>query len=499
MGAVSKLNADVAVAGNGVLGLSIALELVRRSPGLRVVVAGPASRQGGATVAAGAMLNCFAEVTDSTDRHPASRMKFTLARAALDAWPHWLEGLHDEETGRGPTLVAPGTFVVLGARSTPTATRSFDAVHAALKEHAEPHHEVAADDIPGLRAVPNERPVRALYLEREGAVDARAILQALENTGRRLGVTFLDSQVSRLLGTRDTVNGMLLADGTELSAGAVVVAAGAVSQPLLDQLVPDGTPPLLHGTGFAVQTMRHIAPGFDSVIRTPTRSGACGIHLVPLGGGVEYIGATNIVLFDPSPGPRIGVTQSLLRFATDQFDSRLGMSAIQRWHYGSRPVSMDRFPLLGPTGTPGLFVATGTYRDGFHCSPMIAGHLADLILNPGSTPELLAPFAPERPPIETMTVEASIDLFVCDAVETATEYGLRLPYFLDTDPVAAQARNEANQALERLDRPLALTPEILAAIRDASPEHIQRLNTYLNTTPPSRPAPARADLVLQPE
>ncbi|MFF7258227.1 NAD(P)/FAD-dependent oxidoreductase [Streptomyces microflavus] len=494
-----KSNADVAVAGNGVLGLSIALELVRRSPGLRVVVAGPASRPGAATVAAGAMLNCFAEVTDSTDRHPASRAKFALARAALDAWPHWLEGLHDEETGLGPTLVAPGTFVVLGARSTPTATRSFDAVHAALKEHAEPHHEVAADDIPGLRAVPNERPVRALYLEREGAVDARAVLQALENTGRLLGVTFLDSQVSQLLGTRDAVNGMLLADGTELSAGAVVVAAGAVSQSLLDQLVPDVTPPLLHGTGFAVQTMRHIAPGFDSVIRTPTRSGACGMHLVPLGGGVEYIGATNIVLFDPSPGPRIGVTQSLLRFATDQFDTRLGMSAIQRWHYGSRPVSLDRFPLLGPTSTPGLFVATGTYRDGFHSSPMIAGHLANLILNPGSTPELLAPFTPQRPPIETMTVEASIDLFVSDAVETATEYGLRLPYFLDTDPVAAQARNEANQALERLDRPLALTPEILAAIRDASPEHIQRLNTYLNTTPPRRPAPTRADLVLQPE
>ncbi|MET9977673.1 NAD(P)/FAD-dependent oxidoreductase [Streptomyces microflavus] len=478
MGAVPKLNADVAVAGNGVLGLSIALELVRRSPGLQMVVAGPASRPGAATVAAGAMLNCFAEVTDSTGHHPASRAKFALARAALDAWPHWLEGLH-EETGLGPALVAPGTFVVLGARSTPTATRSFDAVHAALKEHGEPHHEVAAEDIPGLRPVPNERPVRALYLEREGAVDARAVLQALENTGRRLGVTFLDSQASQLLGTKGAVSGMLLADGTELSAGAVVVAAGAASQPLLDQLVPHQTPPLLHGTGFAVQTVRHIAPGFDSVIRTPTRSGACGMHLVPLGGGVEYIGATNIVLFDPPPGPRIGVTQSLLRFATDQFDTRLGMSAIQRWHYGSRPVSLDRFPLLGPTSTPGLFVATGTYRDGFHSSPVIARHLADLILTPGTTPELLTAFAPERPLIETMTVEASIDLFVSDAVETATEYGLRLPYFLDTDPIRVQARNEAIQALERLDRPLALTPEILAAIRDASSEHIQRLRGHL--------------------
>ncbi|MFF9853103.1 NAD(P)/FAD-dependent oxidoreductase [Streptomyces litmocidini] len=490
------MNVDVAVAGNGVLGSSIAVELVRRSPGLRVVVVGPASRPGAATVAAGAMLNCFAEVTDGVDRHPASRAKFALARAALDAWPDWLEGLYDGGNGPRPALVSPGTFVVLGARATPTATRNFDAVHVALKEYAEPHQWVEAADVPGLRPVPHERPVRALYLEREGAVDARAVLDALEHTGRRLGVAFLDGQADRLCGTNGKVTGVRLADGTELAAGAVVVAAGAASQPLLDQSLPDRTPPLLHGTGFAVQTLRHASPGFDRVIRTPTRSGACGMHLVPLGGGVEYIGATNIVQFDPPPGPRIGVTQSLLRFATDQFDTRLGMSAIQRWHYASRPVSLDRFPLLGPADTEGLFVATGTYRDGFHSSPVIARHLADMILNPGTAPELLAPFAPVRAPIETMTIEASIDLFVSDAVETATEYGMRLPYFLDTDPVAAHARTEAHQALERLARPIALDPEIMAALQDASGARVERLDAYLNAAHASHRVPPTAALSI---
>ncbi|MET9323301.1 FAD-dependent oxidoreductase [Streptomyces sp. NPDC003038] len=487
------MSVDVAVAGNGVLGLSIAVELVRRSPGLRVVVAGRASRPGAATVAAGAMLNCFGEVTDCVGRHPASRAKFALARAALDAWPDWLEGLCEGGKGRGPALVSPGTFVVLGAQATPTATRSLDAIRAAVKEYAEPHHEVEAVDIPGLQPVPHERPVRALYLEREGAVDARAVLAALEDTGRRLGVVYLDAQVSRLLTVKGGVGGMCLEDGTDLSAGAVVVAAGAASQTLLHRVVPDQMPPLLHGTGFAVQTVRQAPPGFDRVIRTPTRAGACGMHLVPLGDGVEYIGATNIVLFEPPPGPRIGVTQSLLRFATDQFDTRLGMSAIQQWHYGSRPVPLDGFPLLGPAGTDGLFVATGTYRDGFHSSPLIARHLADMILNPGTTPELLAPFAPVRAPIETMTIDASIDLFVSDAIETATEYGMRLPYFLDVDPVATHTLNEAHEALDRLEQPLALNPEILAAIRDASCAQLQRLNSHLQAARPSRPASASAD------
>ncbi|MEU4796718.1 FAD-dependent oxidoreductase [Streptomyces sp. NPDC023327] len=493
------MSVDVAVAGNGVLGLSIALELVRRSPGLRVTVVGPTARPGAATVAAGAMLNCFAEVTDSTGHHPASQAKFALARAALDAWPHWLEGLYDGETGTGPALVSPGTFVVLGAQASPTTTRNFDAIHAALKEYAEPHHEVEGTEVPGLRPVPNERPVRALYLEREGAVDARAVLAALESTGRRLGVTFLDGQVSQLLATSGKVSGMRLADGTELAAGAVVVAAGCASQPLLEQLVPGRTPPLLHGIGFAVETVRDTFPGFERVIRTPTRSSGCGMHLVPLGGGVEYVGATNVVLFDPPPGPRIGLSQSLLRFVIDQFDIRLGMSAVQRWHYGSRPVPLDRIPLLGPASTERLFVATGTYRDGFHSSPVIARHLADLILSPGTTPKLLTQFAPERAPVQTMSVEASIDLYVSNAVETAAEYGLRVPWFLDTQPVAKQARHEAAQVLESLAHPLALYPDIIGALRDASPAQIQRFNTYLHAAYPSGPAPAMADVVVGPQ
>ncbi|MEV7524385.1 FAD-dependent oxidoreductase [Streptomyces sp. NPDC091371] len=474
---------DVVVAGNGVLGWSVAVELARRCPGLRVVVVGPVARPGSATVAAGAMLNCFAEVTDTTSGHPVSRAKFALARAALDAWPDWLEAVRDGE-GPAPRLVSPGTFVVLGAQATPTAVRNFDAVQAALKEHGEPHQEVQPEDIPGLRPVPHERPVRALYLEREGAVDARAVLTALERRGRRLGVTFVDGHASRLLTANGHVTGMRLADGSQISAGAVVVAAGAASQTLLDQALPHRTPPLLHGTGCAVTTLRHAGPGFDRVIRTPTRSGACGMHLVPLGGGIEYLGATNIVCFDPPEGPRLGVTQFLLRFATDQFDTRLAMSAVRNWHYAHRPVPLDRFPLLGPTHLDSLHVATGTYRDGFHSSPVIARHLTDQILGPAVQPELLAPFAPERAPVETMTVEESVDLFVADAVETATEYGMRLPYFLDTDPIAAQARAEAHQALQRLDRPIALQPEILTAIREATPAHIAHLNSYLRTTAP---------------
>ena len=267
---------DVAVAGNGVLGLSIAWELLRRAPDLRVVVIGPAARDGSATVAAGAMLNCFAEVTDTTAQHPASQAKFTLGRQALDAWPQWLDGLWEAAGTPGPrSSRTEGTFVVLGAQATATATRSFDAVHAALKEHAEPHHEIDSCEVPGMRPVPHERPVRALYLEREGSVDARAVLTALETAVRRAGATFLDGEATALVSAHDRILGLRMADGQSVTAGTVVLAAGAGTQRLMDQLPLGETPPVLHGAGAAVQTRRERAPCCASPSSSSTRAWAC--------------------------------------------------------------------------------------------------------------------------------------------------------------------------------------------------------------------------------
>ncbi|WP_031142874.1 hypothetical protein [Streptomyces xanthophaeus] len=98
------------------------------------------------------------------------RAKPALARAALDAWPDWLEALRDAD-GHAPSLDSPGTFVVLGAQAPPTAVRNFDAVQAALKECAEPQQEVQAEDIPActprptnVRSVPSTWNARALSM-----------------------------------------------------------------------------------------------------------------------------------------------------------------------------------------------------------------------------------------------------------------------------------------------------------------------------------------------
>ena len=474
---------DVLVVGNGVIGLSIALELSSRAPDLRVTVIGPADRPGAATTAAGAMLNCFAEVTADTARHPATAAKLAIARTALDQWPRWLERLReaadDPALGHGRP---EGTFVVLGAKAADQTIRNYDAILAAVGEYGEPHEHVRPADIPGLDPDVNARPVRALRLPREGAIDARAVLTALEVALRRRGVELCDDTVRALESTGAKVRGVRTRDGRPITAGTVVLAAGSLTQRFIGQLPPGMIPPMLHGAGFAVETTRERFPGFVDVVRTPNQAGACGIHLVPLRPvGREYIGATNIVSFHPIAGPRMGVCANLLNSACEQLDRRLSASQVRHWRFGRRPVPLDGLPLLGVSPSTGLVFATGTYRDGLHDSPVIARHIADVILDGRSTEgaEHFEPFTPERAPIEVSSVEASIDDFVTHEIDAAQILGIRLPYTIDPDDIHRRYRQTATEMYDRLGEPVALLPEVLNGLNNEPAAGTGLLAPYL--------------------
>ncbi|WP_189447505.1 FAD-dependent oxidoreductase [Streptomyces abikoensis] len=177
-----------------------------------------------------------------------------------------------------------------------------------------------------------------------GYVDARALLAALEAAALNLGVRMVPGTVRELLVGPGAVTGVRLADDSTLSSGTVVLAAGATSGTLADGVLPPGAvPPMLHGTGVSLH-----------VTRTVTTT--------------------------PITGPELGSTHTLMREACEQIDHTLAFSRIQHLMSGTRPIPLDCFPLLGTCSLSGLVFATGTCRDGFHYSPVVARHLATTLL-----------------------------------------------------------------------------------------------------------------------
>src|SRR5260221_1706994 len=301
-----------------------ALELSRRDPSLEMAVIGPPDRTGGASQAAGAMLNCFGEITGMTFHSAESRRKFDLARAALKRWPEFLAWLNDLLPPSSRLVTNAGTFVILNSRSGRVESENFSAMVAALQRFDERYEEVDPNAIDGLKPNQNTRPLRALYLANEGVIDARRFLDVLHGVlaGRR--VRFVESKAVAF--ARDGSGyAVELSDAQGVRASRCLLAAGVFTQDLLDAHpeLSRRIPRLFPGVGVSMALSQDPAAPIRHVIRTPKRAGACGLHVLPLSDGSLYLGASNDIFIRPQTTPMAGIVHFLLECAMEQINPDL--------------------------------------------------------------------------------------------------------------------------------------------------------------------------------
>jgi len=105
-----------------------------------------------------------------------------------------------------------------------------------------------------------------------------------------------------------------------------------------------------------------------------------------------------------------GIVHFLLECGIEQINTALYRSNLLETRTGNRPVTADGFPLVGETSINGLYILTGTYRDGFHKSPVLAEMIAEEIL--GEEPTWQHDYQPERNLIPTVNKEESIKVYL---------------------------------------------------------------------------------------
>ena len=470
---------DVVVVGNGILGMTCARELQRRDSRISVAVVGPREAPAGASRAAGAMLGCVGEVTRYTLASSAGREKFELSLEAHGLWPEFLAELQDEAGGEHVDSVV-GTHVILNGRSGFLDSENFVSLRAVVDAYGV-RSEVDVE-IPGLRPSPDSRPLRSVFLPDEGAVDALGVLRCLSESNRRAGVESLDAQVVAIESSGESVEGVRLSTGTVIPTNAVLVAAGAFSTPLLNSVLPPASvQPVFAGSGVALLTRRVLGEGFNSVVRSVNRAGSCGLHVIPFEGATEYLGATNVIFREPETLPHVGIVHFLAESAIDQLDTNISYSRILSTRIGNRPVPLDTFPLLGPTAVDGLSLVTGTFRDGFHASPLLARMAATEVLG-GDGPRFPEVFHPMRRPIENWTQQESIEDFAFEAVSGAYENGMRLSRFMDHEDLAEMFRARALAFYESTGTGVGLAPDVLNFLMQSrkDPTDVDHVVEYLS-------------------
>lgn len=477
---------DVIVVGNGVLGLSLGLTLARR--GLGVALIGEEHRPTAASTAAGAMLGCFGEVTTTLLKSEHGKTKMDFGVRASKMWDSWLTELTEDAPGE-EIRTADGTVVMLNTVGVSGIDDdNFAAIRKTVQEYDEPFEDVDPADIEWLDPDPNARPLRAMYLPNEHAVNTPELLNRLQAAFVRRGGTLVADTAIQLHHEQNTINGVTLASGDRLSSGRVVLAGGARTQELLDT-IPELSvriPRLVSGYGVSALMRTEGGSGPRSVLRTPNRAFACGLHVLPRGEGEVYVGATNVISPEPVTTPAMGDVLFLLECSARQVRRDLWSSGVHKLQVGNRPVSLDGFPLLGEAGIGGLWMLTGTYRDGLHLSPLLAEEMTHRLLGEEHQLDWDA-FCPVRSPIAPATREEIVQTAATHLLATGYEYPWRMPVMY---PMIIEAGFQGAFAdwADELDPEFTPPAELLAVSRRLYPVIGKWLREYYAASRSARDA-----------
>jgi glycine/D-amino acid oxidase-like deaminating enzyme len=199
---------------------------------------------------------------------------------------------------------------------------------------------------------------------------------------RRQGVTLRQgSTVAEIVTTKDRAIGVRMSDGSVISAGTVVIAAGPWSVPLL----------AAHGIELPITVHREqivlIDPG-QKIGKVPVFSDLVSLQYIrPEGADSQLLfGNSDLAELQPADPDNYldRATADFVDIAVDKVGARLpGLQnpSIASTYAGCYDVTPDFNPVISATPIEGLVVAAGFSGHGFKIAPAVGRLVADLIVH----------------------------------------------------------------------------------------------------------------------
>jgi glycine oxidase len=355
---------DVIVIGGGIIGLSIARELAGRKSVL-LLDRGPTGQ--GTSRAAAGMLTPLSE---ADDQGPF----FQLCRQSCAMYDGFVEELK-KESGLDVAYSTEGLLTLA----------SSEASAATLRRRYEWQRQagfgvelLSAGDIQKMEPLVTAPIVNALFLPDERSIAPRRLVDSVRESCSQRGVEIRTGVHVDAI-SPNTVHFA----HTTMQASSIIIASGVWSSEF------DGVKPRIPVSPRKGQILSLGMP--KGAFRRMIRWGHS--YFVPRSTGELVVGAT-----DEDVGFDLAVTAAGLgRLLVDAqaISSHVGPYPILETWTGLRPATPDGLPILGASAVPGVYYATGHYRNGVLLAPITAAIVADLV--EGRRPSVnIEPYSPSR-------------------------------------------------------------------------------------------------------
>jgi len=256
---------------------------------------------------------------------------------------------------------------------------------------------ISSDDVHELEPRLTPSLIGAVYEDESAQLDSYRLNLALAAGAEKKGTQTINRNVTGLLSEKNRITGVQTEQG-DISCGTVVVAAGLWSPPFqrdLDFPIPVGA---LKGERLL---LKYDGDPLQVLISSPKRG-----HMISRLDGFLSVGSTGGRDYDqdqlyqgadmdrvPTETARVEIMQR----AIDVFPDLENAALIEQLA-GSRPLSPDRIPIIGPVpGKEGVVLATGHTTKGIHLGPSTAKVVTQYIQGGcKQVPSSMELFLPER-------------------------------------------------------------------------------------------------------
>ncbi len=355
-------SADVVIVGGGIEGASAAWALSQRGV-TNVIVAERSTVASGMTGKSSGIVRCHYGVSSLAAMATVGLEVFEKAEEIFGA------DIGFRQTG----------YVVGVGQGDADALRKSLAAQRAVGVQTE---EIDAADVARLWPHADLTPFEAFAWEARGGYgDAYQTAQAFAVSARAAGVRIIQgANVTDLLIERDKVTGVRLADGTEISAGTVVVATGVWTSAFLAP----------YGIGVPIRVVREqlvtIAPGVE-LGSVPVFSDLVSLQYIrpELGGELLFGNSDLSDVEDADPDAYLNrATEAFVENTVERVGTRFPgftAAAITGSYAGCYDVTPDWNPVISRTDVDGLVIAAGFSGHGFKIAPAVGRLIADLVVD----------------------------------------------------------------------------------------------------------------------